>query len=73
MWKTQGATRLLLIPDIGNGELRKVLIGHCTPQQEHMITILKTAQLLKECERVCPTHQTKKTVKIINPTGMSVL
>ena len=26
MWKTQGATRLLLIPDISDGELRKVLM-----------------------------------------------
>ena len=44
--------------------IKKVFIGNCTPEQEHLITILKTAQLLMECEKDDPTDQTKKTVKI---------
>jgi hypothetical protein len=55
----------MLIPDTERpGELKKVLIGVATSEQEHMITLLKSAQLLIEVQRVSPDHQTKKTVKI---------
>jgi len=55
----------MLIPDTERaGELKKVLIGVATSEQEHTITLLKSAQLLTEVEIHCPDHQTKKTVKI---------
>ena len=55
----------MLIPDsVKTGVLKKVLIGETTKEQDHMITLLKSAQLMLEVEKVCPDHQTKKTVKL---------
>ena len=55
----------MLIPDAERKwDLEKVFIGVCTKEQEHAITLLKSAQLMMEVEKVCPTHQTKKTVKL---------
>ena len=64
-WGKDDAKRLMLIPDTDRpGELKKVLIGVATSEQERTITLLKSAQLLTEVQRVSPDHQTKKTVKI---------
>jgi hypothetical protein len=68
-WGQQGEKRLMLIPDTEReGELKKVLIGRTTPDQDHTITLLKSAQLLTEVEIYGPDHQTKKTVAVTKET-----
>ncbi len=49
-WSGGGSKRLLLLPDEAHGfdSLKQVVIGNTTTQQEHTITLLKSAQLLLE-------------------------
>ena len=59
-WSAGGSKRLLLIPDAEDeGGLKKVVIGDVSPQQEHTITLLKSAQLLLKA-----TDKDNRTIKL---------
>lgn len=53
-WRSAGDKRVLLIPkntdadDEEFSDLKMYVIGDCTPEQEHTITLLKSAQLMIE-------------------------
>ena len=54
-WKTGGNKRILLLPEVKDDEgrfadLKMVVIGDTTREQEHTITLLKTAQLVTRVE-----------------------
>jgi len=68
-WGQQGEKRLMFIPNSEReGERKKVLIGRTTTDQDHTITLLKSAQLLTEVEIYGPDQQTKKTVAVTKQT-----